>query len=115
MPPAPPTFSTITWLPRASDSGGARIRATTSTELPAAPGATMVTARVGHVSASVGAASDSGASAPRMTVELARNAIATVRVFGPSRKAAIAVPPMDCEKDEHVRVSAIYVSNEFFV
>ena len=75
----------------------------------------MVTARVGQVSASVGAASDSDASVPRMAAELAKNAIATIRVFDPSRKPAIAMRPMIAKTAGHVRSSAIHVSNEFSV
>src|SRR5262249_39358355 len=93
MPPAPPISSTITWRPRASDRGGEKIRATTSTELPAAPGATIVRARAGHVSARAGKANSNGASVPRMPIEVATDVIATAGIS--LRKPVIAVPPME--------------------
>src|SRR5436190_13735090 len=51
MPPAPPALSTMTCCPRSSERRGARIRARTSPELPAADGTTMVTGRAGQTCA----------------------------------------------------------------
>ena len=51
MPAAPPTFSTITCCPSASDMPTEMIRAAVSLELPAANGTTMVTGRVGQLCA----------------------------------------------------------------
>src|SRR5438094_9946202 len=95
MPPAPPIFSTITCWPRSSDRRGARRRAITSTVLlPAAAGATIVTARVGQLCASAGAANDSVAIVPEMPAGLAMKAIATAAVF-PLGKPAMAIAPVD--------------------
>src|SRR5437762_11928241 len=56
MPPAPPTFSTITCWPKSSERRGVRIRAMTSDVPPAAAATTMVTGRVGQSCAAAGAA-----------------------------------------------------------
>src|SRR6266568_6969384 len=48
MPPAPPTFSTITCWPKTSERRGARTRPRASAPPPAANGTTMVTGRVGQ-------------------------------------------------------------------
>src|SRR5690348_12474553 len=50
-PPAPPTFSITTCLPRVSDSRCASTRPLASTGPPAANGTTMVTGRAGQSSA----------------------------------------------------------------
>src|SRR3954468_12403008 len=57
MPPAPPTFSTITVQPSNSESRGARIRPIRSPPPPAANGTTIVTGRVGYSCAAAGAIS----------------------------------------------------------
>ena len=51
MPPAPPIFSMITCCCSASLNPACKIRATASIGPPAANGTTMVTGRVGQVSA----------------------------------------------------------------
>src|SRR5258708_5127539 len=55
MPPAPPTFSTITVAPKFSPRRGPMIRPRISLPLPAANGTTMVTGRTGQSSATAGA------------------------------------------------------------
>jgi hypothetical protein len=55
MPPAPPTFSTITCWPRISDSRAATIRPMMSAPPPAANGTTMVMGRLGQLCAAAGA------------------------------------------------------------
>src|SRR4051794_38698714 len=57
MPPAPPTFSTMTVTPRSSERRGARMRPTRSPPPPAANGTTIVTGRVGQSCAAAGATS----------------------------------------------------------
>src|SRR5438034_3489241 len=72
MPPAPPTFSTITGLPRCSAMRGARIRPRISLDAPAANGTTMVSGRVGQSWAVAELAAPMSAAAVAATILILR-------------------------------------------
>src|SRR5215472_1788617 len=73
MPPAPPTFSTTTVVPRLSPIRGDSTRASTSLPLPAANGTTSVTGRFGQSCAAAGsaAATSNAAAATSLTILIA--------------------------------------------
>src|SRR5438105_3166206 len=72
MPPAPPTFSTITGLPRCSAMRGARMRPRISLDAPAANGTTMVSGRVGQSWAVAELAAPTSAAAVAATILILR-------------------------------------------
>src|SRR5215813_2271756 len=63
MPPAPPTFSTMTCWPNSSERRDARTRVRTSPAPPAASGTTIDNGRIGQL----WAAASSGANQPNAT------------------------------------------------
>src|SRR5580704_17087783 len=72
MPPAPPTFSTITCCCKASLKADCRMRATASIGPPVANGTTIVSGRLGQVSALIG-----GATTASRAIRTSRNILAS--------------------------------------
>src|ERR1700674_5364015 len=107
MPPAPPTFSTITCCCKASLKADCRIRATASIGPPAANGTTIVSGRIGQVSASIGVA------------KIASRAIRTSRSIlgsrGVSSQLCVDLVYRDIGLKRDLAVSGDFALDEFHV
>src|SRR6202035_6185455 len=107
MPPAPPTFSTITCCCKAALKAGCRMRATASIGPPVANGTTIVSGRVGQVSALIGVA------------KIASRAIRTSRIIlgsrGVSSQLCVDLVDRDIGLDCDLAVSGDFVLDEFHV
>src|SRR5262249_29173969 len=102
MPPAPPTFSTITCCPITPEMAGPRMRPRTSMPLPAPNGITMVTGRAGQVSALAGFVPIAPDASPRATMPAKQlcKCMASVRLlakaFGRWSRYDQSVRPWQC-------------------